>query len=433
MQETSKAHERYLAGALVHSLELNPTGDYSAIEILARVKYTDVIDLGSKAIFYTCQKLFNEGVEVGIGSIMASAPKVGATPQEIMELVDSHFATTSYDWHLDELCDIIEKKAIFKALKELSTTFGDDTLGEVKNALMGLASATSILQSGASCYEEMRKKLLHSENFFIKSGSSELDIAMGGGFQAGQMITLGARPGMGKTSFALQLVTGRSKLGLPSMVFSMEMNDTDVLSRLIAQNTLISITDVERAKKCGYQTLERCDTAIDFLRDANVSIFQSSQMTMEWIRIQIKTEIHKAESRGGLKPELIVIDYLGLLTAPKELKARGEELLAHLSREIKKTAMECGVVILILAQLNREVEKREDPTPKLSDLRGSGAIEQDSNKVLFVFRPQMYSEKASDQNTMHQEAMVFVRKNREGAIGVANFTFNPPVGVWNEY
>ena len=432
MLETSKAHERYLAGALIHSLDLNPTGDYSAVEILARVKHNDILDLGAKAVFYTCQKLFSEGVEVGIGSIMASASKVGASQQEIMEIVESHFSTASYEWHLEELCSIIEKKAVFRALKELSSTFDNDTLAEIKNALMGLASDKSILKSGASCYEEMRHKLLHSDHPFIKSGSSELDYTMGGGFQPGQMITLGARPGMGKTSFALQLVTGRAKIGLPSMVFSMEMNDKDVLSRLISQDTSIPIRSVESAKKEGYEVLQRCESSIDFFKETNVRIFESSQMTVEWIRIQIKTEIHKAESTGALKPELIVIDYLGLLTAPKELKARGEELLSHLSREIKKTAMECGVVILILAQLNREVEKREDPTPKLSDLRGSGAIEQDSNKVLFVFRPQMYSEKASDQNTEHQEAMVFVRKNREGAIGVANFTFNPPVGIWNE-
>tara|TARA_R110000868_G_scaffold112527_2_gene303002 strand:+ start:23918 stop:25216 length:1299 start_codon:yes stop_codon:yes gene_type:complete len=432
MLETSKAHERYLAGALIHSLDLNPTGDYSAVEILARVKHNDILDLGAKAVFYTCQKLFSEGVEVGIGSIMASASKVGASQQEIMEIVESHFSTASYEWHLEELCSIIEKKAVFRALKELSSSFDNDTLAEIKNALMGLASDKSVLKSGASCYEEMRHKLLHSDHPFIKSGSSELDYTMGGGFQAGQMITLGARPAMGKTSFALQLVTGRAKMGLPSMVFSMEMNDKDVLSRLISQDTSIPIRSVESAKKEGYEVLQRCESSIDFFKETNVRIFESSQMTVEWIRIQIKTEIHKAESTGALKPELIVIDYLGLLTAPKELKARGEELLSHLSREIKKTAMECGVVILILAQLNREVEKREDPTPKLSDLRGSGAIEQDSNKVLFVFRPEMYSKKPSDQNTQNQEAMVFVRKNREGAIGTADFTFNPPTGVWNE-
>jgi replicative DNA helicase len=433
MPETSKTHERYLAGVLLNSLDTNPKGDYNAIEILAKIKHTDLIDNGSKAVFYACEKLFKQGVSADLGAVLAVAKKVGSSPEEVMNIASTHFSTASYEWHLEELSEIIEKKAVFKALKELSLTFGDSTLGDIKNTLGSLLSENTTLKSGASCYEEMKERLFHSNETFIPSGSSGLDFKMGGGFQPGQMITLGARPGMGKTSFALQLVTGRAKMGLPSMIFSMEMNDTDVLARLVAQHSSTMIRDVDNAKKVGYEVLQRCEASADFFNKTNVRIFESSQMTVEWIRIQIKTEIHKAESQGLKKPELIVIDYLGLLTAPRELKARGEELLAHLSREIKKTAMECGVAILILAQLNREVEKREDPTPKLSDLRGSGAIEQDSNKVLFVFRPEMYSEKASDQNIINQDAMVFVRKNREGAVGVAEYTFNPTIGVWNEF
>jgi len=426
-------HEKYLAGLMLHAIEDNPRGDFRVDEILASAKYEEIKDLGAKAVFYALSKLFEEGVEADIGTIFSLSNNVGSNSALIAEIYGLHYSMTAYEWHLSEIRSNLAKNSIFKGLKELSLVFNTNTLGEVRNSLEGLIEGEKVDGGKAVCFEEIKEEIFHTENEYIHTGSTGLDFTLNGGFQKGQMITLAGRPGMGKTSYALQLVTGRKKMGKPTLVFTMEMTAKDLMVRLISQDIAMPMHSVLRAKKQGYQTLQACESSVDSFKSGGVELFDKSAQSVSWIKSQIKSSAHKAIQRGEAPADLIVIDYLGLLDSPLDASALEYAKLTDLSREIKKTAMECGIAILILAQLNRGVEQRSDPIPMLSDLRGSGAIEQDSNKVLFVYRPSMYSEDNKDKNLSNQDAYVIIAKNREGAVGKTQYSFNPEIGIWNEY
>ena len=239
---------------------------------------------------------------------------------------------------------------------------------------------------------------------------------------------------MGKTSFALQLAIGRKRMGLPTMVFTMEMQSKDMLERLIAQDLGLKISSVGCAKQHSYDRLVACENSADDMEAKGLELVSRATINLTTIKSHIRSSIHRAKQEGREPIDFVVIDYLGLLGLPKGSDINSSEYakLTELSRDVKKLALECNIAILILAQLNRGVEGRESSVPKLSDLRGSGAIEQDSNKVLFVYRPNMYDEDAMKANDDFQPAFVIVAKNREGAVGKASYSFNPQIGAWND-
>lgn len=420
---------------MLHAIEDNPTGDFRIDEILNTASHNQIIDLGSKAVFYALEKLFKDGLEADIGTIFTMSKNVNATASMVSEIYGLHYSMTSYEWHLNELRSNLSKNTIFKGLKELSVVFDTNTLEQTKNHLASLIDEEQFTTEKADCIEQIKQELFHEEQHFITTGSRELDRVLGGGFEKAQMNTLAGRPGMGKTSYALQLAIGRKKLGLPTMVFTMEMKAKDMMKRLISQDIGISMKDVGNAKKLGYDTLVRCEASADDINASGVELVARASLTIPEIKSYIRSSIYRAKQEGRKSVDFVVIDYLGLLSLPKGSDISSVEYakLTELSREVKKLAMECDVAILILAQLNRGVEDREKAVPKLSDLRGSGAIEQDSNKVLFVYRPSMYDEDAMERNKENQPAHLIVAKNREGAVGSANYNFNPSTGVWNEY
>jgi replicative DNA helicase len=428
-------HEKYLAGLMLHAIEDHPTGDFRTEEILATADYTKINDLGSKAVFYALETLFSGGLQADIGTVFTLAKGVNATAEMVSEIYGLHYSETSYEWHLSELRSNLAKNTIFKGLKELSKVFDTNTLEQTKDSLAVLIDEEQFSSEKSDCIEEMKQELFHDEQSFITSGSRELDRVMGGGFERAQMITLAGRPGMGKTSFALQLAIGRKKSNLPTLVFTMEMKGSDMLQRLVSQDIGIPMQDVRNAKKLGSETLQACENSADSIDKGGVELVARASLTLAEIKSHIRSSIYRAKQENRKSVDLVIVDYLGLLSLPKGVDAGAIEYakLTELSRGIKKMAMELDVAIVILAQLNRGVEGRESSVPKLSDLRGSGAIEQDSNKVLFVYRKSMYEEDAMERNQAGQSANVIVAKNREGAVGSANYTFNPAVGVWNEY
>lgn len=427
-------HERYLAGLMLHAIEDEPQGDYRTDEILNTANYKQITDVGSKAVFYALAKLFKQGIQADLGTIFTLAKDVNATADLVSEIYGLHYSTTSYEWHLSELRSILAKKVIFNGLKQLSTSFDTSTLEEIKSVLGGLVDEEQFSMEKSDCMQEIKRQLFHTTQKFLSTGSRALDSALGGGFERGQMITLAGRPGMGKTSFALQLAIGRKRMGLPTMVFTMEMQSKDMLERLIAQDLGLKISSVGCAKQHSYDRLVACENSADDMEAKGLELVSRATINLTTIKSHIRSSIHRAKQEGREPIDFVVIDYLGLLGLPKGSDINSSEYakLTELSRDVKKLALECNIAILILAQLNRGVEGRESSVPKLSDLRGSGAIEQDSNKVLFVYRPNMYDEDAMKANDDFQPAFVIIAKNREGAVGKASYSFNPQIGAWND-
>lgn len=202
-----------------------------------------------------------------------------------------------------------------------------------------------------------------------------------GGWQNGDLIVIAARPGMGKTAIALQFAKFPAyNQNSPVAIFSLEMQDTQLVGRLAASDSDISSTKINQKKVNRYE-LSSIGAACKKLIDAPIFIDDTPGLSLAELRIRAIT-LHREQ-----KLKLIIADYLQLMSGDERQR---EQEVAMISRGLKGLAKELNIPVIALSQLSRKVEERADKRPMLSDLRESGAIEQDADMVCFLFRPEYY-------------------------------------------
>ena len=432
MDFTSKReqHELYLSGAMLVIIFDNPKGDYRISEILSRINSSMLKNINAKAIFYSINKLQEEGKDLDIFAVGMFANALGSSVQNVMEIYENQLSSASYEYHLDELVLIIEKTEILEGLSNLNKKSDNLSNDEIKEAMRGLTEVDYSTTNSLSNSEDIKQRLFHTEKIFIKTGCSALDRVLGGGFSRGNLVTLGMRSGAGKSSYALELCTGRANLGERTSFFSIEMDDTELINRGVSQKTGILLNDVKRAKSLGYEVLNQCEQATDFLCE-HIDIYAKPSQTLSFITNELKRSHHKAKQEGLKIPEVAFVDYLDIIERPKGQEGISEyDLQGYLTRGLKKLAKELEITIVILVQLLKGTDKRENPKPKVSDIKGNGAIEANSNKIILGFRPNMYSDDKEMKNEPNQQAFIFVDKNREGSVGVVEYGFTPQTGIW---
>lgn len=293
----------------------------------------------------------------------------------------------------------------------------------------------------------------------VPTGLQPLD-ALLGGIQPGQYVLLGARPSMGKTSVALAVAANAARCGHPVLFASAEMGAQQLGARLVSgladlpgdYATRGMRRDRNALGQFVYEPLQQADWDAMVKVGRLASDPQRFPLTIDECRqrtmASIRTRARQMQRRGGLS--LIVIDYLGMLRVP-ELARVGNRVLeiGRISRDAKALAKDLGVGVLMLSQLNRLVEGREDRRPRLSDLRDSGDLEQDADVVMFLHREHYYlkrepvtrrkgesDEKLSGRTSdwikaVHEHkgrAKIFVDKNRMGSIGAVTVAFNEENG-----
>jgi replicative DNA helicase len=231
-----------------------------------------------------------------------------------------------------------------------------------------------------------------TEHVSIDTGLRDLD-NLTGGFGNGNLIIIGARPSMGKTSLAMQVAENVSREH-PAAVFSLEMTRREVAGRML--------------KYHSYQ-MDR-SAAISHLHGLNMQIDDTPAVSVGHIRSRCR----RIKRQHGLS--LIVVDYLQLMRGDGD--NRNQEI-GSISRGLKSIAKEFDVPVIALSQLSRKVEERSDKRPVMSDLRESGEIEQDADLILFVYRDEVYDESSEARGT----AEILCRKNRNGGIGDCRLTF----------
>lgn len=239
----------------------------------------------------------------------------------------------------------------------------------------------------------------------LPTGFRDLDKALLG-LQPGQLVVLAARPGVGKTSLALNVALNSAKQsGLPVAIFSLEM-----LAAELSMKILISEAGVDsqrlRMKNFLPTDLRNIGTAMKFLQSAPIKINDSADINL----IDIKSQCRKLKAETGLG--LVVIDYLQLMQSHNKFQQR-EQQISEISRGLKNLAKELECPIIALSQLNRAVESRPDKRPLISDLRESGSIEQDADIVLMIYRDELYNPETKDKGI----AEVIIAKNRAGERG----------------
>lgn len=245
----------------------------------------------------------------------------------------------------------------------------------------------------------------------VSSGYQDMD-DMTGGFQGAQLIILAARPSMGKTAFALNIidfVAVESKKAV--LFFSLEMGQNELGERMLAARGRVEGSKIRTGHGLGTKEMSKVGTAFEVLREAPVFLDDSPSRSV----IQISANARRLKAKNDIG--LVVIDYIQLIEQEDSRESR-QDHIAKVSRRLKTLARELNIPVIALSQLNRGVETREDRRPRMADLRESGAIEQDADIVLLLHRPEYY-----DPNDSPGIAELIVAKNRSGATGSVKLTF----------
>lgn len=236
----------------------------------------------------------------------------------------------------------------------------------------------------------------------LPTGFSALD-AMIAGLNRSDLILVAARPGMGKTSFALNLATNvalRSKKDVA--LFSLEMSNEQLVTRIMSSEARIKSEKLKIGTLSGEEWVKLAESA-DILSKTNMYLDDTAGITVA----EMKAKLRRLKNLG-----LVVIDYLQLMSSGKKTENRVQEI-SQMTRNLKIMAKELNIPVILLSQLSRAAEQRQGHRPMLSDLRDSGSIEQDADIVLFLYREGYYEEDVENQNT----AQIIIAKNRHGSTG----------------
>ena len=236
------------------------------------------------------------------------------------------------------------------------------------------------------------------------------------GLKKGGLYILAARPAMGKTALALNIAANVCKAGGRVAFFSLEMSRSELLRRLLASEGNVLGSSIANAHKLSNNDAHRLADAAADVRDWRLLTDDNASATVVSIRSQCA---HFQSQNNGL--DLVVVDYLQLMSDSS--KGNREQEISAISRGLKVLAKDLGVPVIALSQLSRNCENRPDKRPMLSDLRESGAIEQDADGVLFVFRPEVYFEEDEEGNSTKGKAEIICAKNRHGATGSIDLNF----------
>ena len=265
----------------------------------------------------------------------------------------------------------------------------------------------------------------------VPSGFTELDRHTMG-WQKSDLIIIAARPGMGKTAFTLSLAKNAALDGKkPVAFFSLEMSSLQLVNRLISSETEIT-SEKLRKGDLNKDEWARLNVKVKRLTDAPIYIDDTPALSILELRAKCRRLV--AEK----KIELIVIDYLQLMSGGAESGGRGgnrEQEISYISRSLKSIAKELSIPIIALSQLSRAVETRgSSKRPQLSDLRESGAIEQDADMVMFIYRPEYYQlETLEDGTSTKNLAEIIIAKNRAGSLGDVRLQFIGPLTKFSDY
>lgn len=267
-------------------------------------------------------------------------------------------------------------------------------------------------------------------NTAITTGYTDLD-AMLGGWARNELSVIAARPGMGKSALATGVATRAAKAGHATLMFSLEMHDIQIGSRML--------TDLahQRADPIYYESLikhqvdprhaSRLEAAADMYRGLPLRIEEQRGLSIADIQARTRQAVADSE-RGGNRLALMLVDHIGLVRPSDRYSGNRTREVAEISDGLATLAKDLGIAVVALSQLNRGVEGRDNKRPSLSDLRDSGAIEEDASAVLFLYRPAYYLERSTDNPEQEMQRMaelearrntldVIVAKNRNGRTG----------------
>ena len=335
--------------------------------------------------------------------------------------------------HVEFYCDIVQEKNLYRRLIDHSNTITDSAYkGEEEAALLVSQAESSLFELGNHGGEKIPDWKESVKHVFTEINKDPNDIDHGvttgykglnerlRGLAKTDMIVLAARPAMGKTSLAMNIAENAAlgKLakdgkGVPVGIFSLEMSREQLVRRMLFSHARVSMQAVQ--KNLTTENHMRLTEAVDRLSKAKVYIDDTPGLEA----VELRARARRMKSRYGV--ELIIVDYLQLMNYTKFAKDGRQRETMAISGAIKAMAKELDLPVIVLSQLSRATEGRGDNIPKLSDLRDSGAIEQDADVVLLLYRSSYY--KHGDERNEDNRAVVDVAKFRHGETGDVSMSF----------
>ena len=337
--------------------------------------------------------------------------------------------------NLETYAELIRQKSISRKLMKINSEIaelivnpqGKDASGlldEAESKIFSLNDEAERTSTNIQTLENLIEKSIDRLNELSQSGSSLIGFSSGfkdlnkqtQGLQRGDLIIVAGRPSMGKTSFAMNIAENfllNEDVNGGVLVFSLEMPGESLTTRLLASHAKINQQNV-RSASLSNEELKRFMDSSSKLRELPLYIDDSSLLSPMELRARAR-RVSRQEEHGL---SLIVVDYLQLMQLPGSTENRVNQI-SEISRSLKALAKELNVPVIALSQLNRAVEQRPNKRPMMADLRDSGAIEQDADLILFIYRDEVYNEDSEEGN----KAEIIIGKQRNGPIGTVNLSF----------
>ncbi len=417
--------ERAILGGLLLNNDALP-------KVVASLAADDFYRDAHRQIYAAMVELFNKNEPVDWITLTAALKKdgslesVGGIPF-LTELADAVPTAAN----IEHWTKVVKEKSLLRQVIGAATEIAtlsyrdhpniDEFLGDAEELIFRIG-ASRIRSSFVPIHELMKASFDTIERLFerkeaitgVPSGFRDLD-QFTAGFQRSDLIIVAGRPAMGKTSLALNVAMNAAEEGVPSAIFSLEMSKEQIALRLLCSKARVNLKNL----RTGYLTQDdwsKLTRAVGVISEAPLYIDDTPAINS--LELRAKARRLKKEKDLGL----VVVDYLQLMQGTGRSDAPREQEISEISRSLKALAKELDLPVIALSQLNRKVEERTNKRPQLADLRESGAIEQDADVILFIYRDEVYNK--SDDNPKKGQAEIIIGKQRNGPIGMVMASFD---------
>ena len=415
--------------SVIGSMLMDKDAVIVAMDILNR---DDFYSISYGAMYEAMVELFNEGKPMDMVLLQNKLREKGLPPEVgSLESIKALYELIPTSANIRSYAQIVHDKAVLRRLIKVNEEIANacyvesdsvdgilaKTEKDIFNLLQNKGSAefTPIGEIARTVFEQIEAASRTKETVTgVPTGFVDLDYKTSG-FHASDLVLIAARPSMGKTAFVLNIVHHvATRKQLPCMIFSLEMSKEQLMNRMLSMESRIDAQSL--------RTGDLTDNDWEDLLEGVVNVSRSKLVIDDTPGIsiaQLRSKCRKMKLEQGL--EIVIIDYLQLMTSGSKRSDSRQQEISDISRSLKALARELECPVVALSQLSRACETRPDHRPMLSDLRESGAIEQDADIVMFLYRDDYYNKDTEHPN----EAEVIIAKQRNGPIGTVRLVWRP--------